>query len=613
MVDMLAAAYCADGSADREQWRFDNWAAVCAAIGAAHDVTSGVANSLLTDAVVVRERLPKLGAVFAAGTISYRLVHLICQRTMLVRDPDAVAALDVALAEVLAGCGALSVDAATTTVDALVLTLDPFAVRRTQAKSGGHRVDVYLDDASGSAHVDASVSVTDGKAFDDRITALARTVCHRDPRTLDERRSAAVGALGFGWDRLHCLCGSPQCTAELNPASGGIVVHVIARQDVIDAATDGPNDRGPSGGGDGGPSDDGPSDDGGDGRPGGGDEGPDGGGAGGGEPMPEPPADDAEVDSDEPPADEELDSDDAADSEAASVESEEEFEDAPAPATTPATHADQIDDDPIDPIDTIDAVDSGGAPAESDPGPVPIGDLRAQRRALIGGPQNRLPHPLSAYSWSGLLAAINADPGQLCPARPGVILGGTVVPAPVIAHAAIHATIRPLIHPGQAPPEPRYRPSTTLAEFVRCRDMTCRFPGCTRPATITDIDHTIPYPCGPTQASNLKCLCRPHHLLKTFWPGWSDRQMHNGDVIWTDPDGHTYLTHPGSKLLFPELCAPTAEVHSTGPPPTKHTAGLTMPRRATTRHHDRATRIDTERRANTPDVIQRLRQSLAPF
>jgi len=84
-------------------------------------------------------------------------------------------------------------------------------------------------------------------------------------------------------------------------------------------------------------------------------------------------------------------------------------------------------------------------------------------------------------------------------------------------------------------------------------------------------------------------------------------------VIWTDPDGHTYLTHPGSKLLFPELCEPTATVTARGPAPPKHTTGLTMPRRATTRQHDRATRIDTERRANTPDVIQRLRHSLAPF
>jgi hypothetical protein len=39
-------------------------------------------------------------------------------------------------------------------------------------------------------------------------------------------------------------------------------------------------------------------------------------------------------------------------------------------------------------------------------------------------------------------------------------------------------------------PEPGYRPSTALDEFVRMRDMMCRFPGCGRPATFGDIDHT---------------------------------------------------------------------------------------------------------------------------
>jgi hypothetical protein len=198
----------------------------------------------------------------------------------------------------------------------------------------------------------------------------------------------------------------------------------------------------------------------------------------------------------------------------------------------------------------------------------------------------------------------------MCPARPGVILGGAVLPAPVLAQAAMHATIKPLIHPGQAPPEPHYRPSQALAEFIRCRDLTCRFPGCTRPATICDVDHTIAHPWGPTQAANLKCLCREHHLLKTFWPGWTDRQLPNGDVIWTDPDGQTYLTQPGSAILFPELCAPTAEAILTGTPPPKHTAGLKMPRRTTTRAHDRARRIHDERRANeelsdNPDHTER--------
>ena len=121
-----------------------------------------------------------------------------------------------------------------------------------------------------------------------------------------------------------------------------------------------------------------------------------------------------------------------------------------------------------------------------------------------------------------------------------------------------------------------------------------------RPATVADIDHTIPYPYGPTCASNLKCLCREHHLLKTFWPGWSDRQLPDGTVVWTDPDGQTYTTRPGSRLLFPELCVPTAEATVTGSPPAKHTAGLTMPKRQTTRAAARRQRIDAERATSPP-------------
>src|SRR6202007_511235 len=55
-----------------------------------------------------------------------------------------------------------------------------------------------------------------------------------------------------------------------------------------------------------------------------------------------------------------------------------------------------------------------------------------------------------------------------------------------------------------------------LADFVRCRDLTCRAPGCDRPAVFCDLDHTVAYADGGrTHASNLKCLCRKHHLLKT--------------------------------------------------------------------------------------------------
>ena len=47
------------------------------------------------------------------------------------------------------------------------------------------------------------------------------------------------------------------------------------------------------------------------------------------------------------------------------------------------------------------------------------------------------------------------------------------------------------------------------------------------PVEFCDVDHTIPYPIGPTHPSNLKCLCREHHRLKTFG-GWRDTQLPGG-------------------------------------------------------------------------------------
>ena len=81
-------------------------------------------------------------------------------------------------------------------------------------------------------------------------------------------------------------------------------------------------------------------------------------------------------------------------------------------------------------------------------------------------------------------------------------------------------------------------------------------------------------------------------MLKTFWggqSGWRDEQLDDGTIVWTAPDGRRYITTPGSRLLFPELSLPTATVR-TSRVPTAHTAGLTMPRRKTTRAQDRARR-----------------------
>lgn len=415
MADMLAAAYAAAGSAAREQWRFDNWSAVCAQIGATHGITSGAASGLLTDAVALAERLPELRRLFAAGALSYKTVHIICSRTMLVKDPDARRSIDAALAAEFTSGAAMSVDQVEKAVDTVVLTHDPLAVRRSEATAHGHRADVFVDDASGTAHLNASLSVTDGMAVDKRADALARTVCDHDPRSLDARRAAALGAMGFGWDRLPCLCERADCDAAAKPPAGGVVIYLIARRDAVDTVPE-PPPGGPAPG--------------------------DGSGAGAGV-APDAPAAERE----------------------------------PVP--------------------------------EPDPDAPPVGHLTAQRRALVSRRRPLFSKPWYLRTWPELISGLRGDRGELCPVSPGVILGGPVVPAPVIAQIALHATLCPLIHPGQSPPEPRYRPSTALARFVRCRDRTCRFPGCTR--TVTDIDHTIPYPFGPTAASNLVCLCREHY------------------------------------------------------------------------------------------------------
>jgi hypothetical protein len=149
-------------------------------------------------------------------------------------------------------------------------------------------------------------------------------------------------------------------------------------------------------------------------------------------------------------------------------------------------------------------------------------------------------------------------------AAPGFLHGDGIVPAEIVRELTKTAKLQPITTP--TGPEPGYTPSRALTDFVRARDLTCRAPGCDRPATDCDIDHTVPRADGgATHPSNLKCVCRKHHLLKTFW-GWQDRQLPDGTIIWTLPDGHTYVTTPGSALLFPGHDQPpgTRPLHRSG-------------------------------------------------
>ena len=187
----------------------------------------------------------------------------------------------------------------------------------------------------------------------------------------------------------------------------------------------------------------------------------------------------------------------------------------------------------------------------------------------------------------------------------GYLPGFGAVAAETVRELAARARLRPLTPAQEFTAEPRYRPSVALAEFIRARDLWCRFPGCEVAAEFCDIDHSIPWiRGGPTHPSNLNCKCRAHHLLKTFWcgdNGWAEQQHPDGTIVFISPSGRTYTTTPGGALFFPDLATPTETLtvpQQADPPPDNPGRTLMMPTRKRTRAEERAARIDWERGLN---------------
>jgi hypothetical protein len=97
---------------------------------------------------------------------------------------------------------------------------------------------------------------------------------------------------------------------------------------------------------------------------------------------------------------------------------------------------------------------------------------------------------------------------------------------------------------GHARAETGYRPSRALQHLVKVRNARCTAPGCGRPASRCDLDHTLAWDQGGlTCECDLAPLCRHHHKCKQA-EGWRLEQPEPGVLVWRTPAGRRYTTTP---------------------------------------------------------------------
>ncbi|MGV0740304.1 HNH endonuclease signature motif containing protein [Mycobacterium syngnathidarum] len=439
-------------------WRTDPFEEVCAEVSAAMRLSRGRAGTQVHHARVLRDKLPLVAARFAAGEIDYRVVCAIIARTTIV-DQSVWARLDAELATRAHRWMRFSQRQLRDRIDQWIAKLDPNGVRVPPDLTEERFVQIEAG-SPGKATIWANLDAVDGAALNQRLDAVAATVCEHDPRTHEQRRADAVGPVARGQAQLACRCARQDCAAgHKRAAADAAVIHVLANQTTLDGTS---NDPG------------------------------------------------------------------------------------------------YLPGHGILPAETVRDL---ARSAKIKPLPVPA----------VPGEAGEAMKPAAPTA-----SAEAVDPREA--AEPS----GSSGPAEEPTEASVG--------------EPRYRPSVALSEFIRWRDLTCRFPGCDAPAERCDIDHTAPWPTGPTHPSNTKLYCRAHHLVKTFCPGWSDRQLPDGTVIVTAPTGHTYLTEPHGAGMFPTLAHPTGNLNLPEPEPPSPHRDTKMPKRSKTREHDRQERINEERR-----------------
>ncbi|KWX64499.1 HNH endonuclease signature motif containing protein [Mycobacterium sp. NAZ190054] len=219
--------------------RTDVYEAVAAEVSAAQNISRSRARNQVSMAVSLYTRLPRVAEAFARGDIDFRMVQMVLTRTENVED-DVIGALDEAIAPKLSRWMRLSKKKLRDRVDLYVADFDPAGVRVPPVAKDNRYFDV-IPDMPGMAFAGGVMNARDAAALDQRLEAIAATVCPNDPRTHNNLRADAAGALGRGESSLACQCGAEDCAAAvLRESAAQVVIHILAEQATVDGAGDKP-------------------------------------------------------------------------------------------------------------------------------------------------------------------------------------------------------------------------------------------------------------------------------------------------------------------------------------------------------------------------------------
>ncbi|ANW62881.1 hypothetical protein BCA37_04045 [Mycobacterium sp. djl-10] len=543
------------------------WKSAAAEISLASGSSHGRASNDMEIGLALATKLPRVAELLLGGQISEYIARRIVHRTANIIDPDVLAVVETHLAEAATTWGALSVKKLDNAIDVWVNRYDPAAVRQVRVRVRDRGVEI-LETKDGVTEVLLRLTGADAALYWQRITAMAKGVCTDDPRTLDQRRADAHGALGAGFFHLACQCGNPDCpAADDDGRASQVVVHIYTEAATLDAQPDPLMD--------------------------------------GDTPLPADPhqrpmnatlvypdgtrvhPDGTRVhpDGTREPAREQASADGSP---------------AECRPTPDSEAADGERDSSAEAKDGVEVASDGSVSAEVDAADGE-GSSPAECRPLVNGEAAGVDEDSPAAAE----AAADAAPPPPHNPPPGILPGFGAMPAPLIAALiARGAKVRHLTAPG-TDPEQRYRPSTALQEWTTARDLTCRFPNCDRPAQFCEYDHTTPWPAGKTHASGGKMYCKLHHFGKTFWAGWTDSQAPDGTITITTPTGQTYTSKPASRLYFPTINTTSEPIDTPPPTPTPPGKINHIPTYRKRNHaKQRIYRINAERKLNDAHVTE---------